>query len=248
MDIYIPTYLYIKRHTVTGILYFGMTRRKDPIKYSGSGIYWKRHIKMHGLGSVETIWLELFHTKEDLIEFSTFFSEFFDIVGSDKWANLMQETGDLGLAAGFKHSEKSKLQMSETHKIVQNSLTDEDKIKRSIRTSELHKGKTVSQETKLKLSIAAAGKPRSFSQEHIENMKIARRRNPKRPNAGQHMKINRPFGEDNAFFGKHHTEETKKILSDAARSRPKFICCHCGLECTISNLTRWHNDNCKLKP
>ena len=38
------TYLYVKKHAVTGKLYFGKTTAKDPIKYPGSGKYWSNHI------------------------------------------------------------------------------------------------------------------------------------------------------------------------------------------------------------
>ncbi len=43
-----PTYLYIKTHNKTGMKYFGKTVSEDPEKYSGSGVYWKRHIEKHG--------------------------------------------------------------------------------------------------------------------------------------------------------------------------------------------------------
>lgn len=41
-------YLYVKRHKVTGMKYFGKTVKKDPYKYNGSGLYWVRHIKKYG--------------------------------------------------------------------------------------------------------------------------------------------------------------------------------------------------------
>lgn len=93
VKIYKPTWLYIKRHTKTGLLYFGKTCLKDPVKYLGSGTYWKKHLKVHGSEFVETIWLELFEDKESLTEFAIFFSEFNDIVNSEKWANFIMEDG-----------------------------------------------------------------------------------------------------------------------------------------------------------
>ena len=89
-----PTYLYIKRHTVTGLKYFGKTVKSDVKSYKGSGKYWKNHIKEHGSGLVETFWIsEPFIDKNDLVEFATFFSEELDIVNSDEWANLTIENG-----------------------------------------------------------------------------------------------------------------------------------------------------------
>lgn len=39
-------YLYVKRHIETGLLYFGKTV-KNPYKYNGSGLRWKRHLRKH---------------------------------------------------------------------------------------------------------------------------------------------------------------------------------------------------------
>ena len=41
-------YLYIKTHSKTGLKYLGYTQKKDPFSYTGSGTYWKRHLKKHG--------------------------------------------------------------------------------------------------------------------------------------------------------------------------------------------------------
>lgn len=98
-----PTYLYIKRHIDTGMLYFGKTTKSNPLKYNGSGRHWKRHLNVHGK-NIETLWIsELFTDKDDLVEFAEFFSECFDIVKSNRWANEKPENGlDGGREPGFK--------------------------------------------------------------------------------------------------------------------------------------------------
>jgi len=64
-----PTYLYIKKHSITGLKYFGKTTESDPYKYLGSGTYWKKHYKKHGKEFIETIWVsDPFTDKELLIE------------------------------------------------------------------------------------------------------------------------------------------------------------------------------------
>lgn len=87
-----PTFLYIKQHKKTGMLYFGKTTR-NPETYSGSGKYWTRHIKYHGIEHVETIWFCLFLDKDSLEEFAISFSNLNSIVSSDNWANLKIENG-----------------------------------------------------------------------------------------------------------------------------------------------------------
>ena len=45
-----PTRLYIKRHSITGVLYLGktVTTGKKFESYYGGGIVWARHLKVHG--------------------------------------------------------------------------------------------------------------------------------------------------------------------------------------------------------
>jgi len=102
----IPTSLYIKQHNKTGKLYFGKTTSVDPVVYSGSGLYWSRHMNEHG-NNITTLWHTLFTEESDIFEFATFFSEFFDIVNSDKWANLIPETGLDGFPPGGKMPPRS---------------------------------------------------------------------------------------------------------------------------------------------
>lgn len=156
-SIYKPTWLYIKQHSVTGLKYFGKTIR-NPNLYRGSGKYWIQHINKHGVGFVTTLWTEKFESKEDLVEFSLFFSEFHDIVSSIEWANLMIENGlDGGGISGIKRKPHS------------------NETKRKISCSNI--GRICSAETRIKLRKkrgprTSPSKP--FSPEHIENLKIAR--------------------------------------------------------------------------
>jgi hypothetical protein len=92
MDIYPPTFLYIKQHAITGKLYFGKTA-KDPETYLGSGTYWRKHIKKHGTEHVITVWYCLFYDTTTISEFALSFSAMHNIVESTDWANLRPENG-----------------------------------------------------------------------------------------------------------------------------------------------------------
>lgn len=135
-----PTYLYIKRHKVTGLRYFGKTVQ-DPLNYRGSGKYWTRHIEKHGQEHVETLWYQLFTDRDTLIETALRMSEELDVVHSDAWANMIIENGLDGggitreireklfkeakeickqetlrrYRLGRKHSEETKAKMSASH-------------------------------------------------------------------------------------------------------------------------------------
>ena len=98
-----PTWLYVKQHNQTKLKYFGKTTSDDPIKYQGSGTYWRYHLRKHG-NDVSTTWCHLFTDKNNLINFATRFSEMNDIIESKDWANFVIETGTDGPPKGYKAS------------------------------------------------------------------------------------------------------------------------------------------------
>lgn len=107
MSIYFkPTWLYVKRHKITGLQYFGKTVSKDPYKYQGSGTFWIRHISKHGKEHIETVWVQLFDNRDELIAFANIFSKMFNIVESKDWANLCIENGTDG---GYRHNNHLKI-------------------------------------------------------------------------------------------------------------------------------------------
>lgn len=87
-------YLYVKTHNVTGLKYLGKTQ-KDPIKYKGSGKYWKQHIKYHGY-DVNTEIIFQSESIKEISEKGIYFSELWNIVESKEWANMRPESGDGG--------------------------------------------------------------------------------------------------------------------------------------------------------
>lgn len=94
MSIYRPTRLYIKKHIITGLQYFGKSIQDDINTYKGSGTYWRSHLKKHGRKDVINLWVsDWFYDEKEIKEFALAFSEIFDIVNSDKWANLKEENG-----------------------------------------------------------------------------------------------------------------------------------------------------------
>ena len=85
-------YLYIKTHLLTGIKYLGITRQKDPHKYTGSGTYWILHLKKHGYDYTTEILKEC-TTNAEVKELGMYYSKLWNIVDSEEWANLKEESG-----------------------------------------------------------------------------------------------------------------------------------------------------------
>jgi len=90
-----PTYLYVKTHNKTGLKYFGKTTAKDPYKYNGSGVRWRRHLNKHGVDLTTEI-IGYFLDEEECKNVAIMFSKENDIVKSKNWANLKEESLDGG--------------------------------------------------------------------------------------------------------------------------------------------------------
>ena len=240
------THLYIKTHNATGLKYFGKTTSKDPFKYSGSGKYWLRHLKSHGKDiSTKIVASFTKEQKEEMVEFALFFSEFFNIVESNEWANLEPENGINGGSIGRMVSKETKQKMSK----AKQNMSKETKLKLSI----AHKGKIVSKETKQKMSKIAKKRfsiPENnsmFGKNHTKESKLKMSKNKK--------------GKPSTFLGKQHSDETKQKMSKArqniseetrlkisvsAKNRPKIKCQYCNKEMAQSSYNRWHGKKCKF--
>jgi hypothetical protein len=76
-------------------MYLGKTTSKDPHTYSGSGKYWKAHLKKHGF-EYSTEILKECTTSADIKYWGEYYSELWNVVESNAWANLKPESGDGG--------------------------------------------------------------------------------------------------------------------------------------------------------
>lgn len=97
MDMY---YLMIKEIEQTGWKYLCKKKQcKDPtahLEYSGSGKLWKRALSAHPEYTIKTTVLGLY-SKEDLQKYGEIYSNFYNVVESEDWANLIPELGDGGI-------------------------------------------------------------------------------------------------------------------------------------------------------
>lgn len=99
-------------------------------------------------------------------------------------------------------------------------------------------GKTHSDETKAMLSELQKGKVQAIDTRTNEKVKITKE---------DFDKYDYYVGTTSGFVV---SEETKKKISATLKSLvvKRGVCVHCNREMSLSNLGRYHNDNCKLKP
>lgn len=149
-------HLYVKQHNVTGLKYFGVTTRKDPTKYHGSGKYWLRHLTKYGR-DVTTLQIWQFEDAGDASEFAIKFSNENCIVESKDWANLETENALPG-RRDYRHSDETKAKMSTSSKGNKHHLGHKHSDDTKRRLSEWHKNKTFSETHRAKIIAANQGK------------------------------------------------------------------------------------------
>lgn len=182
-------YLYLKKHNITGLKYLGYTK-KDPIKYRGSGLYWKRHISQYGYNVITEILLES-ENIDEISKMGKHYSNIWDIVNNKEFANLCEEDGNklYGDAnpnfIGHPQSSETRLKISENngrgnlgkfgkehpahgHKVPFHVFKNVNKmIDKNKNAGPWNKGKTgfiLSEKTKNKMSTSASKAPKQLVQ------------------------------------------------------------------------------------
>lgn len=170
-------YLYVKTHLTTGLKYLGQTKSKDPYGYKGSGVYWKRHLNVHGVNFKTDILLAT-NSKSELIETGVFFSKLWNIVESIEWANLTEESGSGGNT--FKPETFEKIKATKLKRYGSEYYNNRDKISITLGITNVSQLESV----RAKISESLKGVPKSESHKaalrkpksNSENIAAARRK------------------------------------------------------------------------
>lgn len=178
--------LMIKTHLGTGLKYLCSTKAAGKAfdVYTGSGAFWKKHLKANGrLISTEVI----FETADyDVFQIECYNKSVeFDVVTSDKWANLIPESGcgTKGRTSIQRHkiseANRGKLRpdLAERNKL---GVSEETRMKISASKKGVpnlkKRGFKHTEEAKAKMSVGHKGKPRGpKSEETKAKMAEARR-------------------------------------------------------------------------
>lgn len=200
------TYLYVKRHMDTGLRYLGVTT-KEPYKYLGSGLYWGKHLKLHGKNIITCVIGE-FTDKEECSKVALEYSKLHNVVKSVEWANLKPENAKQGWVAGM----------------PQRDETVAKRIKANT-------GKKRTEETKRKIAETRIGEKhwyygksgkempwfgRKHTPESIAKMRLVKSKS-NHPMFGKKRPAGFMSGENNPFFGRKHSEETKRKISESKK-------------------------------
>lgn len=146
-------YLYVKIHNKTGLKYLGKTVQ-NPYIYKGSGKRWKAHLNKHG-DDISTIILFQSESIQEIKQKGIYYSNKFNVVSDNNWANLKPEEGDGGdTSMFFTEESRSKIKKALKERIITNETRE--KLRNS--TIRNNKSRKLSDETKQKQRIANIGR------------------------------------------------------------------------------------------
>jgi len=245
-----PTWLYIKKHNITGLQYFGKTNRYHPEKYIGSGKYWLAHLRVHGK-DISTTWCELFFDQQTLVEYALKFSKENNIAESSEWANLKFENGLDGGHSGVARSDETKEKLSKKNrgkrhtKETKNKISDSNKGKHNMvrpadvgaKISKALTGKKrgpMPDETKRKIGDANKGKPSS-------------KKGIPMPDETKRKIGDANKGKPSSKKGIPRSAIDKDKIRKGQENVPEITCPHCHISNKPGCMKRWHFDNCKKK-
>jgi hypothetical protein len=190
----------------TGLKYLGVTT-KDPYLYLGSGLYWTAHLKAHGKNIITCV-VGVFDDIEECSKAGLKCSKEFNVVNSKEWANIKPENAKQGWVPGMSQTQESI--RKRVLKLVGQKRTEETKQKISeSRLGEKHWHYGVRGEQSHWFG-------RKHSEESIEKMRSVKI-GKKHSEETKQMHREKSLGKNNPFFGRTHSAETRKIISDKNR-------------------------------
>jgi group I intron endonuclease len=246
-------YSYITTNLLNGKQYVG-DHSTDNLNdgYLGSGTYLQKAIRKYGKENFKREILEQFNTKQEAFEAQEKWINEYNTL-SPKGYNL-SPTGGIGVTNCF--SPKSLQKMSESRKGKRHSKETKEKMSIS------QTGRTFSPKSLQKMSESRKGKSpwnKGIPRTDETKRKISQTEKGKKMSEESKKKISKAMsGINNPMWGIEKSEETKekirttllgRKISEETREKHKRRdkCKYCGFETNISNLNRYHNDNCKNK-
>ena len=254
--------LYLKIHNQTGYMYLGKTTQ-DPQKYTGSGIKWKRHLAKHGK-DVTTLVLFESESPTEVKNQGIFYSEYFDVVSSNDFANMTVEQGDGGNNIIW-DDEKREAHKKIMLKVKSRPGAREKRYESLQETWTSEKRKIHSQ----RMKEVAAEDPSIV--ERNRQAALLRHQTGAYSDAWSEQRrktqSERISGKNNPMFGKEHSTKAKQAISKSLQDklkthahkeaigtsltgyvRPKtHHCRYCNRFFTKVMYNRWHGERCKNK-
>jgi len=198
-------------------------------------LYFYKAIEKHGIDSF--IWeiIDTAFSKDELNKKEIYWIEYYKSLENDKGYNIAKGGHYPGsLLLGMTDEEKSKIyekiSVSNTGKKRSEKVKQEMSIRRTGSGNSMfgktgskspHFGKTRSEDIRLKISLSNMGKTISQEQRDKISKTSKERGSHKGENNSKFGRGGEIVGENNPMFGKHHTGESKKLISHILKEKYK---------------------------
>lgn len=221
-------YFYRVINLVNEKMYYGV-HKTDNIEdgYMGSGVSIRRAIVKYGKDNFQKEILKYFETEELAYQYERcFVTE--DLIKQECIYNMT-----VGGRGGFSHIDS---------KGVNNPMYDKSSVQKEIQNRpEVRRAKSLKM-TQVNNKRYASGYvnpikgTRNYWDDEVKS-EIAKKK----------MSENHPdvSGPRNTFYNKKHSQISLSKMSQSHKNRARVKCPHCNKIGDISNMTRWHLDNCK---
>lgn len=260
--------IYQTVNVITGKTYLGKHQTEDlEDNYLGSGILLREDIKKYGREIFKRTILHNCKNEKEMNELEI--NLISHILGNPNYYNIAYggQGGNIVLHSGHPLFEQTKTKLKNAamdrsdrqsniakrqHALSREEYSSGNKVtigmygksqsdhQKSV-ISKLHKGKVVSEDTKKRLSSAKTGVPNYKLRGVPRGIDtINKIRETVLANGTQR-------GENNGMHGKHHSDETRLMLSEKAKNRERVICIHCNISAQPGTYNRWHGNKCKKK-
>jgi hypothetical protein len=216
--------LMIKTHRKTGLKYLCYTQKEDHCSYTGSGIFWKKHLKQHGVDIVTEVIYET-DSYDDFVRVAKEKSLQLNVVESTEWANLKLEEGDGGDTVSSK-------------RWITNGSIDMYWDKDSDLLEGWWFGRTNCRFNDSNFQRDMSSRSRLAQTPEIRYQAAAKATETKRQRGS--------FPNISGDLNPSKREDVKEKLKAAALKRPNVVCPHCGKEGQSSpGMYRFHFNKCK---
>jgi hypothetical protein len=229
--------LYVKTHQVTGLKYLGYTKSSDPHKYTGSGKYWRLHLKKHGK-DYNTKILHECNNKEEITTIGTYYSNLWNVVESKEWANLRPETGDGGGLQGVWTNPNKGKTFKEIFGEEKASI-----IRQKLRNSSFMK--TPAGREQHRQRMLRTGGP-------MKNPETVKKQKAKTSGENHWIRKNPGLAQEKMGGENHYSKKEGYVCKTIGENNPMFgkkvkrvTCEHCNKEVAINGYAQWHGDKCK---
>ena len=241
MSIY---YLYKKTHRKTGLQYLGKTTRDNPYTYTGSGIDWVSHLLEHGRDINTEILLKT-TSKEKLQHTGRYYSKLWNVVESKDWANRIPETGG---GTGWKMDRLAKSTCQHCNEVRASKYIDQHE-----KYCESNPNREIKTYTKAACQHCANLYPKNVLAQHEKSCYNNPTHTAHHNASRKHVKKECPHC--NSLFGIQSRHEqtcynNPNRIPGHRSGKPatqKIIgCTHCRATGGMTNMKRFHNDNCYM--